>query len=525
MRFIVKSARDANPSLKRYPYVILTRDNWDDFGYKTTFYAELFLTSSKSQELGVVKIVNVTQTSGQTRLPETSFTHLSSKHASLGGDLDYYEALYKLGPEIYIPYLEGMRDIAFDDGAKATVEDIEAYRVSLLRFSGAKQTIDDASRLFHVKSVTRKSLSAKRKNAGFRIEFKTRVSPKTKPFTVDFDFRRDSDLPHRINALIGYNGTGKTCLLSNLAIVASGYGYRSKKDVLQETIGRFVRTAPPFRTVIVVSYSPFDTFVIPGRTKAERDKLQSQGDIFGYVYCGLRERSKKSTSSDNQAYRLRTPAEIEEEFLESLTRVREAGREGTFLEVLKPLLRDPSFQRIGLTQVYAKQDNDEVRRLFRGLSSGHKIVLKIITELTAHIAESEPTLVLIDEPETHLHPPLLAALLKSARVCLEAFDGYAIVATHSPVVLQETPAKYVRVLRRAPDESGVVATAIETFAENIGVITQEVFNLGDGSSDWHDVLRRLARKHPLKTIEKMFGRKLGFAARSYILSIRDELGE
>jgi hypothetical protein len=133
--------------------------------------------------------------------------------------------------------------------------------------------------------------------------------------------------------------------------------------------------------------------------------------------------------------------------------------------------------------------------------------------------------VLIDEPETHLHPPLLAAFLKSVRACLETFDGYAIIATHSPVVLQETPARYVQVLRRAADQNRVVAPSIETFAESIGVITQEVFNLGDGSTDWHETLRALARRYNLEQIEEMFGLRLGFAARSYVLSVHDEIEE
>ncbi|RYF06235.1 MAG: hypothetical protein EOO77_27195, partial [Oxalobacteraceae bacterium] len=105
------------------------------------------------------------------------------------------------------------------------------------------------------------------------------------------------------------------------------------------------------------------------------------------------------------------------------------------------------------------------------------------------------------------------------------FDGYAVIATHSPVVLQETPAKFVQVLRRAADQNRIAAPSIETFGESIGVITQEVFNLGDGSTDWHETLSALARRNTLEEIEEAFGRKLGFAARSYVLSLRDEIEE
>ncbi|HKU28820.1 MAG TPA: AAA family ATPase [Candidatus Sulfotelmatobacter sp.] len=517
VRFVVEFREGDSPTTNRYPHAVLVQDNWDDYGYKSTFNVVLHLSADEAIDLGNIKIIQADRTGGYTAMPRRAFTQLSENHASLGADLDYYEKLYKLGRDVFQPFLEGLRDVAFSDDAKAAVEDTEGYRVSMRRFGGAERTIADAARLLRATT-----LPTRRRSAGFRVKFKTRVATDANSFTVEFDFRRRDRLPNRINAVIGYNGTGKTRLLSNLAIVASGYGYSTKEDVLQDAAGRFVGTAPPFKAVVVVSYSAFDTFVIPGQTEVEKQRLQDEGGLFGYVYCGLRERSDDDAPDGEQPYRLRTPAEIQSEFLLALRRVRKAGRMQELLEVMKPLLRDPSFQRIGLTQLYAGENEDDIGDLFRNLSSGHKVVLKIVTELTAHISGSAPTLVLIDEPETHLHPPLLAAFLKSVRACLETFDGYAIIATHSPVVLQETPARYVHVLRRAADQSRVVAASIETFAESIGVITQEVFNLGDGSTDWHETLRTLAQRHPLEDIEEMFERKLGFAARSYVLSVRDE---
>jgi putative AbiEii toxin of type IV toxin-antitoxin system len=513
--FVVQRKDAAIPA--DYPYVILVRDGWDDYGYRTTFQATLHLAANDKIDLGSLKIMRRDQRGGATEMPSGPFESLDEIYASLGADLDYYETLYKLGRTIFRPYLRGLRDVAFDDDAKAGVEDLEGFRVSLLRFSGAERTILDATKLLKANNAP-----TKRRSAGFKVKFKTRVAQSANYFTIEFDFRRQGLLPNRINALIGYNGTGKTRLLSNLAIVASGYGYASKEDVLDQAAGRFVGTQPPFKTVVVVSYSAFDTFVIPGGTDAEKERLEEQGEIFGYVYCGLRERAENIRRGVEPSYRLRTPSEIEREFLAALGRVREAERQDALLEILKPLLRDPSFQRIGLTQLYATRSDDDIAELFRDLSSGHKVVLKIVTELTAHIAGSEPTLVLIDEPETHLHPPLLAAFLKSMRACLERFDGYAVIATHSPVVLQETPSRYVHVLRRSAEKSRVVPASIETFAESIGLITQDVFNLGDGTTDWHDTLKLLARQKTIEEIEEMFGRQLGFAARSYVLSVQDE---
>ncbi len=44
--------------------------------------------------------------------------------------------------------------------------------------------------------------------------------------------------------------------------------------------------------------------------------------------------------------------------------------------------------------------------LIKRMSSGHAIVLLTVTKLVARVEEK--TLVLIDEPESHLHPPLLS---------------------------------------------------------------------------------------------------------------------
>lgn len=330
-----------------------------------------------------------------------------------------------------------------------------------------------------------------------------------------------------MNAVIGYNGTGKTRLLSNLAIVASGTGYGEKADVLAETAGRFVDRSPPFKTVIVMSYSAFDTFAIPPRNQNEKTHADDDGKPLDYVYCGLRERADAvgAPLGSQASYRLLTQAEIEAEFLAALSRVRKLKRLGDLMAIVRPLLRDASFLRIGITPLYAPEVDDDLLTLFQSLSSGHKFVLKVVAELTAYVNGGEPTLVLIDEPETHLHPPLLAALLKSIRTCLDRFDGYAVIVTHSPVVLQEMPSRYVHVLKRVGEQSEIAQATIETFGESIGVITQDVFNLDDGSTDWHDTLVDIARSKTLDELDVLFGRSLGFGARSYVVSALTEDGQ
>jgi len=89
---------------------------------------------------------------------------------------------------------------------------------------------------------------------------------------------------------------------------------------------------------------------------------------------------------------------------------------------------------------------DQAKSLFNRMSSGHAIVLLTITKLVETVEEK--TLLLIDEPESHLHPPLLSAFTRALSDLLVNRNGVAIIATHSPVVLQEVPKSCVSILRR-----------------------------------------------------------------------------
>ena len=131
---------------------------------------------------------------------------------------------------------------------------------------------------------------------------------------------------------------------------------------------------------------------------------------------------------------------------------------------------------------------------FKFLSSGHKISVNIIVQLVA--ALQHRSLVLIDEPEAHLHPPLLAALMKGIGIALEAHGSYAVIAT---VILlsscSEIAGCYAHVLPpRHGSRNSVEEPEIETFVENIGLLTRHVFNLDNSQSDYVGFLRELASK-------------------------------
>jgi energy-coupling factor transporter ATP-binding protein EcfA2 len=97
-------------------------------------------------------------------------------------------------------------------------------------------------------------------------------------------------LPERIIVLIGRNGSGKSTLLSRLAHLA----FASLPDRATKRLKDMGQLFPPsigFLRVITISYSAFDSFVVPG--VAARDIEQTTKDIRSgesrFVFCGLRD--------------------------------------------------------------------------------------------------------------------------------------------------------------------------------------------------------------------------------------------
>jgi predicted ATP-dependent endonuclease of OLD family len=129
-----------------------------------------------------------------------------------------------------------------------------------------------------------------------------------------------------------------------------------------------------------------------------------------------------------------------------------------------------------------------VRPVLKGMSSGHAIVLLTITRLVATVEEK--TLILMDEPESHLHPPLLSAFIRALADLLIEQNGVAIIATHSPVVLQEIPRTSVWKIYRTGSSVTSKRPDNETFGENVGVLTSEVFSLEVERSGFHQLLAK-----------------------------------
>ncbi|MGW5923825.1 AAA family ATPase [Nocardia fluminea] len=513
-RFKVRESPGWTPS-GPFPMVTLERDSWDDYGYKTSFHVTVHMSADECIPIGLVKIMKKGQEGGPTRMPEGVFDSLDETYASLGQSYGYYEELKKLLPDnLSKPILRRLRDVVTTPSVRDNFENSWGFQRSLVRMGTAARALEDAPALF-------RSLKKKR-DAALSFTFTTTTGGRE--FSIDFEFNQSGLLPDRINAVIGYNGTGKTQLLANLAFVALGDTRQSGPRYGYIHGGQNFR----FSCVIAISYSAFDTFMMPQSVwdidvdPSSSHEFASGQSAFGYSYCGLRTAGPETDGflrSDPTSWTLKGTDDIADEFAIALEMARRRDARPVLSHALHALGADPSFERINIdvddaVSEYTWQFQDR----FKALSTGHKIVINIVVQI---VARAQPgSLILIDEPESHLHPSLLAAFMKALNIILDYYDSYAVITTHSPVVLQEIPKRYVRVLKRAGDHTRVDEASEETFGANVGTLTRNVFNLDSSQTDFHSVLEKLAQTMSLDEIDELFDNEMSSQARAYVMALQ-----
>jgi predicted ATP-dependent endonuclease of OLD family len=125
-------------------------------------------------------------------------------------------------------------------------------------------------------------------------------------------------------------------------------------------------------------------------------------------------------------------------------------------------------------------------------SSGQMIMILTLSEVLAYITIE--SLILFDEPETHLHPNSVSLFIQVLNKILSRFDSYAIISTHSPQFIQEVPAKDITILERLGNTPSTRQLDIETFGENLNILTERVFSTSGHDEYYRNYLLSLFEK-------------------------------
>ncbi|MFD2722848.1 AAA family ATPase [Ignatzschineria indica] len=438
---------------KESEYFILTpTTNWNDYGLKNGFTL-YFYNNDIEQRIGELKIINTYEKSS-IEILKKAFSQLPDEFCSLAEDISFYREIRAIFKNGYLSILKALNDVAFFPILEEKFDTLPSFQSSLIRYDKQEQLLRQAK--FLIDNYDLDNL----------YKFNYTYQSGENEVLANFSFSENIPL-ERVYAIIGKNGVGKTRLISKLPI-----------DIAKQKAMLFSPKLPLFSKIIAVSYSAFDKFEIPDPEAH-----------FNYLYCGLRQKNEK-----NEITSL-SETELNNRFKSSITEIEGRNRLGEWKVICENFFLTQETEKwleeapnsIGYTLKM-----DAVEQSIEQFSSGQKIFIYIMTEILANIRLN--SLIIFDEPETHLHPNGISQLINSIHMLAKKFRSFCIIATHSPIVIQGLLSKKVYILR---NEDGVMSLShptIETFGENLTVLTEEIFGTRDIPSYFKEEIQNLIQE-------------------------------
>lgn len=369
------------------------------------------------------------------------FENFPTEYCSLGVNIEYYKKMKEVFGDLFLSKIYAFRDCAFFTNILEEFELEDNFRTSLIRYDEHERLVRTAKYQFYNYDLDNLY--------SFTYFFKAKYSEVGT--SIFFDFNQRSIISNRIIALIGKNGCGKTQLLTSLPI-----------DISKKNNNLFEPRIPLFSKVISVSYSMFDAHAFP-----------SSDHEFNYIQCGFRDKKGKTLDRNNLIIRS----------IESYKEIVSKGRWGKWIDIISVFVSDELLNNI--KEHFFEYDSNKnygintlkLFEIINQMSSGQSIIFNIITEIVKNIRYD--SLIIYDEPETHLHPNAISELTNTLYKLCSEFEAYCLIATHSPLIIQEILSRNVYILDREDNNLYIRHPSTETLGENLTVITNEIFGNRD----------------------------------------------
>jgi predicted ATPase len=311
---------------------------------------------------------------------------------------------------------------------------------------------------------------------------------------LSFNFDHHSELPKRVSILIGENGVGKSQLLRKIALAAiKGTDEISECDEAENTINRVLinRLLAFSPTNESKSVFPSDKIIKSkiwyrrfslNRTPSRRNDINTNDIIIELA------RSNESIRELNRFEIFEKAISNLRNYFELALPLKDSNRQPLYIRDLNDYSEERRLQNFRAVDL-SKDPVRYIQGKSHPLSSGEISFIRFCSQICANIENG--TLVLLDEPETHLHPAFINKFFAILDTLLSLTGSSAIIATHSVYFIREVFKEQVTVLRKG--ENGILQLEkprLSTFGANIGNISYFVF----GESEPTDVLLRVKRK-------------------------------
>ncbi|MFM2620889.1 AAA family ATPase [Vibrio owensii] len=423
---------------RRYKNSFFLKNNsWDDYSYRTT-YELYFINEDKNyHKIGHVKVAKKGLSEGERPLSDGKLEVLDCNYFSLGQDKEFYEELRGLPKNYGGLFLSSLNDISFNYKLWVENDSESALTISLMRDVTALDVV---------------SFNLVFNGKGEKISYTVKFNYDNEEIDFSVNHRDNIYNNSNIHALIGNNGVGKTTILKDLVKKIANNDFSCQlcipelSDILSSEL-----EIPYIDRVIYASFSAFD------------NNLPTIPKGYKYDYLGLH----------NDSDGFKSPSDLRGEFKFALEKLLERSDNEYLVKVFEPLTK-VEYLHEHVNSILDNLENiDEIISIYSDLSSGHRIVIHTLVLLMSKLRQGMITL--FDEPETHLHPPLLGAFLQSLQVICNTHNGMIIFATHSPIILQEVLSSNVYVLRRVDDAAIFDRPHVTTYGQNVSKLTRTAF--------------------------------------------------
>lgn len=464
-------------------FVLVFNDDWNDYSYYTWFCLYYFDEDERRHNLGELKLMCRGEANTYAVIENSFDGALGKDYCSLGIEPSYYSKIYNLfkGTTIINELLNCLRDCAFNHNIYEDFCEDDCFKTSLLREDSSQQAVWEATFL----------LSGEDKLAAY--SFALHFAPDyLKGAYTDWNVPLLYDAPPfmRVVGLIGNNGVGKTQMLKML-------------------IGNLVNDVntpvaqPLFRSCLAISSTPFD----------EYEKIASENTRIPYLCFSIEQNAQYT----------------EESILASIETIyqRPLIHRKPMIQLYKESIDNLLGAQIGGFLTYNDNtDNYDLDKSFLSeqihiMSSGQLHIFYLLTFIHAHIHLS--SLLVIDEPEVHMHPQIVVSFMTMLGSILQQFRSFAVIATHSPLIVREMVGQNVYTMKMLEGSiPNVSKVAFETFGADASELYMQLFNFDERVSSFYHYVEKLAKERcsyeKLLSLFELYAPKLGLNAR---LSIRD----
>lgn len=497
----------------------LEEDLWNDFGYYTTYHlhaTKCLLGGDVNEYIGALRIMVHDQAPYEnamlrTHLHLSKFTTLKDKPiVSLSVSLDFFKSISEVltKPADRLRVMSDLRMITSKDELdKCPYASEECFQKSLLRdfdiyiLKRARQYLNLEGKRHELEETK------------FSIKYWNVSEPLVINFKVECKTKQIKNYPRNMAAFIGHNGCGKSTYMYLLAkalyATPAQRKLLTKVNIDPQNIG--------IEKLIMFSYSAFDNFKLPG---SEQDYAKIKQGIDSrkgrFIYCGLRDVSKEYgillekikneveiSKSDQVCDEEYVPLEevcckpietLASEFVDVLlsfsTQSKKAQIWNLMINKAQAIL--PSLHKDIVDFNSSQGTKESYMEAYMKRSTGIKFFLHSMANLIDLLEDN--SMVIYDEPENHLHPPFLSFMIQEIRHITQNAHSIVLIATHSPVILQEMFSKNIYVIRRDECNATITHPIIETYGETFGRINNEVFDITSTLTNYYNVIDQLFMK-------------------------------